>query len=126
MLDLSESVVVSVQSACRFVATCPRICVCDGSVRRAVFGADGGAELALQAPAAHRGFWQRTNAVPIESIYELACSRSKRLVITGCDSLAAAKLKAAPRQRQVSIDGDGGYAGTLWAERWPYWRRCGC
>lgn len=39
--------------------------------------------ICLQAPAAHRGFWQRTKAVPIESLFELACSRQKRLVITG-------------------------------------------
>jgi hypothetical protein len=35
------------------------------------------------APSAHRGFLNRARAVPIESLYHLACRRGRRLVLTG-------------------------------------------
>ena len=39
---------------------------------------------ALLQAAVHRGFWRRAAAIPIESIFEVACRKGKRLVLCGC------------------------------------------
>ena len=38
------------------------------------------------APSAHRGFLNRARAVPIESLYDMACRQGRRLVLTGAPS----------------------------------------
>ena len=35
------------------------------------------------APSAHRGFLNRARAVPVESLYDMACRQGRRLVLTG-------------------------------------------
>ena len=65
------------------------------------------------APSAHRGFLNRARAVPIESLYDMACRQGRRLVLTGAPSgLRAAALPgvgAAARHVGMSSSKENAY-----------------
>lgn len=55
------------------------------------------------APSAHRGFLNRARAVPIESLYDMACRQGRRLVLTGAPSGLSAAAPFEGLLRQLAL-----------------------